>query len=134
MKSEYRIITVSDSVTKLRFLQFKSKEKIYYREFFRFWIQKSKTVDCWRFILKKDYCMLYGIDFPTHLGQFLGFFICNEYHYYNSWPGQEHYDLTPFTKNYPDVNVYIQEAKEARKLYLEKQRRIEEDTKPVVYL
>lgn len=110
--TEYRIVPYTSGLTGLKsmYLQFKAIKKG--------WFGKEKEV--WKYVPDKTSAYVKGWwltikDCPT------GMSFLSDSDFLHAFHGQESYRLIPFTKKYPDIEVYFQEIRGKRRGYLEEE-------------
>lgn len=114
--TEYRIIPCRTFIGDL-YLQFKRTRKV--RTFFG--LGKEKEISEWCFIPSDDYPMVFGywltadscpVRLPFH----------SESNFLHCFDEQESYELIPFTKKYPDVELYFEHLRILEKHTLKTKR------------
>ncbi len=108
--TEYRIISITDSFGFTdRWLQFKDIKTITGKKWLLFGEERViQEKEIWRFIPGDTAAKVFGY---THKSQCPTSLFCVPGSFMKSFHGQEHYDLEPFTKNYPDIDEYFKEMK-----------------------
>lgn len=127
-KTEYRIIPHSTFIGDL-YLQFKTID-----EKTNFFGTKS-IKESWRFVPEDGVAKVLGYflhasDCPTKLTEW------NESRFQSCFTGQENYSiggLIPFTKKYPNIEVYFEELRSKRKKYIEEEEN-KKNNKNIIYL
>lgn len=128
--TQYRIITLITYVGD-RYLQFKSTKKNSKRLWPKFCKVKCEEVECWRFVPTENTYVLRRVDEESCLTSFYNpaFGVGDVSMYMHSFAGHEDYEiggLTPFVRNYPNIQDYFSELNQKREEYLRKTRAIKD--------
>ena len=90
----------------------------------RKWFGWGKEVEIteWRYIPDERYTTITGAFLYQDLAPSSLLFYSLEHRMLRCFMEQESFKLIPFTKNYPDIEVYFEELREKRKKYLQEKR------------
>ncbi|MGV8086562.1 MAG: hypothetical protein ACP5N1_02940 [Candidatus Woesearchaeota archaeon] len=116
-ETEYRIIT-NRTLFADHYLQFKStKKKINFPDFWN-----TSKVEVWRYVPSEELNIFYYLNermCPTSI------FFMGESYMIGCFYGQEDFDIggvTPFTKKYPDINMYFKHFNSLRDEHLKNEK------------